>query len=275
MASIYAGNVIKAPMDVTFKSLNETPNRVLVLPGVSEVSKNFNIEVETQQVMTPGSGGVRQTVYVDTVAQDPQFTFTFPAVTPELLAIRYGRMPQTSASVQRYVSVSNYTVTGNTVPASSVGQLGYAIAADAESFASYIDDVTEISTALTQENYATFNPTTATLAFAVGANGAMKFSNDLIGKIIAYSIPATYTNVTTFGTGRFELFSVNLMIMQTNRKILNIYMPEAVIRADQGDLTFGQDMQLTVSPLAGGRCIGEYITYLDESDRCMEAVTTP
>jgi hypothetical protein len=269
MASIYSGSVLKGGIDVTFRSLNEDPARVLVLPGVSEISKNFNIEVATQSVMTPGGGGVRRTVYVDTVAEDPQFTFTFPAVVPELLAMRYGRALTTETSVERYITNSNLSVTGSGIyNASTTGQLGYSVAVDAESEASYLDG--EISVALTQEAFATFDPAVDTLAFAVGANGALKFSNDLIGKVVGYRIPATYTSVTGLGEDKFDNFSVNIMMINNDRSVLVIDIPEASIRADQGDITFGQPLQLTVSALAGGRCTGEQITWLSEKDVCRE-----
>jgi hypothetical protein len=276
MPSIYSGAVLKGGIDVTFRSLNEDPARVLVLPGVSEISKNFNIEVATQSVMTPGGGGIRRTVYVDTVAEDPQFTFTFPAVTPELLAMRYGRALVTETSVERYITNSNMLITGSgSYPASVVGKLGYAVAEDAESEASYRGASDEISVALTQSPFATFNAATETLAFAVGANGALKFSNDLIGKVVGYRIPATYTDVTGMGEGRFDTFSCNIMMIQNDRSILVIDIPEASIRADQGDITFGQPLQLTVSALAGGRCTGEQITWLGEVDTCREPVVIP
>lgn len=274
MASIYSGAVLKGGIDVSFRSLNEDPARVLVLPGVSEISKNFNIEVSTQSVMTPGGGGIRRTVYVDTVAEDPQFTFTFPAVTPELLAMRYGRALQTETSVERYITNSNMVITGSgSYPASAIGKLGYAVAADAESEASYLDG--EISVALTQSDFATFNAATETFAFAVGANGALKFSNDLIGKVVGYRIPAVYENVTGMGEARFDTFACNIMMIQNDRSILVIDIPEATIRADQGDITFGQPLQLTVSALAGGRCTGEQITWLSEADVCREPVVLP
>jgi hypothetical protein len=274
MASIYAGAVLKGGIDVTFRSLDEDPARVLVLPGVSEISKNFNIEVATQSVMTPGGGGIRRTVYVDTVAEDPQFTFTFPAVTPELFAMRYGRALATETSVERYITNSNMEITGSaSYPASSTGQLGYAVAADAPSEASYLDG--EISVALTQVDFATIDQAVDTLSFAVGANGALKFTNDLIGKNVGYRIPATYTSVTGLGEGIFQNFSVNIMMIQNDRSVLVIDIPSASIRADQGDITFGQPLQLTVSALAGGRCTGEQITWLSEKDVCREPVVTP
>lgn len=273
MASIYSGNVLKAPADITLRSLNETPERVLVLPNPSGLSKNFNIETRNYMAYTPGSGGIMQTVDVQKISEDPQWTMTIPAITPEILAIRYGRALETATTVDRYIANSNYVVTGNTIPAAATTALGYAIVADAESEASYIDASIEISTPLTQSTYATFDPTTETLSFAVGDNGAMKFSNDLIGKIVAFRIPATYTNVTELGEGRFDRFSCDITMVQNNRKIVNFYIPEAVIRADQGDITFGEDIQITISPVAGGRCVGEYITYLGEADRCLEATS--
>jgi len=267
--SIY-NSKIKGAVDVSFFSLDETPGRVVVLPSVSEISKNFNIEVETLQAMTPGSGGVNRTVDVSTMSEDPQYTFTFPALTPELWAIRSGRRLETNASVLRYVTHSNFYVQANEYPARAAGDLGYAIAADANADASYLID--GISVALTQSTFAAFDPAVETLSFAVGENGAMKFSNDLIGKTVGYRIEATYSNVTELGEARYDRFGVNILMIQNDRQLVNVNMPEAFIRLDQGDITFGQPVQITVSPVTGGRCQAEYITYLGEKDACLEPV---
>lgn len=272
-SSIYAGDVLKAPADLTLTSLNETPERVLVLPNPAGLSKNFNIEERMYKAFTPGSNGILQTVDVQKISEDPQFTMTIPAITPEILSMRYGRKLETAATVNRFVSASNYSITGNTVPAANTGELGYAIAADpVGATASYLSgDNNKESQPLTFSTFATFDPVAESLSFAVGANGAMKFSNDLIGKIVAYKIPATYSNITVMGEGKFDRFSANLTVVENNGQVVNFYMPEAVIRPAAGDITFGEETQITLAPLAGGRCFAEQISYLGEVDRCLEA----
>lgn len=269
--SIYDLN-IRGAVDVTWTALDEDPARVLVTPGVSAVTRNPNIELSDIQALEYGSKGVLRTVSTRTISENLQYTFTLPAVTPEIFSIVAGRALETTSSVERYLSRSNFLIEANEYPAKAAGELGYAVAADAVSQASYLNG--ELSAALTQVNFATLDPAVDTLSFAVGANGALKFTNDLIGKSVGYRIPATYTNVTTLGENAFKKFSVDILMIQDDYKMFNIHLPEVDVRRDAGDVTFGQEVQVTVSALTAGRCVSELITYLGESDSCAEPVTS-
>lgn len=271
MSNIYAGKVIKAPIDVTFTSLNTDPTTLLVTTSANAASYNFNATVTTQQALNLGGGGVARTVYNSTDAEDPQITLTFPSPLPNMVAMRFDRALETSASEVLEVSNSNLLVTGSgSYPAVATGQYGFEIAADEPNAVAAVHNDAGSEDQLTLSTFSTFDPVLETTSFAVGVNGALKFSNDLIGKTVSYSIPATYTNVLKLGDGAWSRFKMVVTMLNNDRSITQMVVPEAEIRRDQGDITFGEELQLTFSPTSGGRCQPIDMYWLPNLDACLE-----
>jgi hypothetical protein len=162
------------------------------------IPSTFRIENGIEQVIqnTKNSQGenVRSNSYIR--GRMPTMSIAYSHMSPELLAFRIGNYFETM-TVADLGLPRTYDVEKNEYPPVSTGKLGFTIAADEPSVATVTVD--HISTPLTQGTYAGFTPATL-MSFAIGASGAVKFSDDLVAAKARVSIETPYT-ITGLGIG--------------------------------------------------------------------------
>lgn len=262
-------NGIKQNTDVSLEDL-DTPGRILVIPNASEFTYDPGIELEEVMASTPL--GIMQLVDIYPKTQNPKITLTFPKKTPELLGMKQGYKMQQVANLPAVVARNGFKIESNTYPAAATGYEGYGIVADAPgAIASYLDE-NQISVPLTQVDFTGFDPATSTLSFAVGQHGAMRFSDDLIGKYVSWRIPVIIIQGTTMTEVPFNRFKLTMVMVQNDLRIVSVGFPEVIVPGD-GEINFGEaTIQIEFRIVYNGAgCLPLEIKYLGQARKCQHA----
>jgi hypothetical protein len=164
-----------APITYVRMTSTETVPRTLVLAAPDSVTWNQGIQ---EQIINETNDRGEMIFSEAIVSQkEPGLTLNYAKCTKELMALKLGWKLDNQALTDALFCKS-FRVTQATYAAAPVGVEGNGMLADqatSECFA-LIDG---ISTPLTRQPFATFVPATV-LSFAQGADGAMKFSTDLV-----------------------------------------------------------------------------------------------
>lgn len=159
------------------------------------VPQNFvlipNIQQKIQLTRDATGREARARTYV--TGEQPELTITYQHMRPELISFAVGNELISGSYSTHLPKVLQ--VLQNNYAAAATGYLGKGVVADAVSSASYIDATTNASVALTQQPFASIDVATDTLSFAVGLDGALIFSDDVVAlkPVVAISIPYTFT----------------------------------------------------------------------------------
>jgi hypothetical protein len=266
MANKLYNGIKGIPTDISLKALDGT-QRALVLPNASEVS--FDQGIELEEVMAASPLGEMTLVDIYPKQRNPKITLKFPKKTPETLGMKMGYAFEQATDLPVIFARNGIKVVGD-FPASVTGYEGFGIVADVPGAeASYLDE-NQISVPLTQVNYAT-SITASTLSFAVGANGALKFSPDLLGEYVSWRIPATITEGMTLTEAAFSRFALTLVSVQRDLKIVCFEFPEVISPGD-GEISFNDDtidIELRMV-YDGSNCLPFRVKYLGQARKCVE-----
>jgi hypothetical protein len=175
------------------------------------------------------------------------------------------------AEVNAVVARNGVKVTGN-IPASASGFEGFGIVADVTGAeASYLAP-NQQSVPLTQVDFAD-SMSALTLSFSVGANGAMKFSPDLLGKYVSYQIPVVVEDTLNLTEKSFSRFEMKLVFIQRDLKIFLLEFPEVISPGD-GEITFNDDtLDIEFRTIYdGSNCLPFRGKYLGQARKCVEAI---
>ena len=148
-----------------------------------------------------------------------------------------------------------------TLAASVVGAYGNGVAADAVAIGSYL--LNGVSTPLTQVAFAAFS-FASTKSFAIGADGTMKFSIDLRGKVVSVGGALhTVANVyDTQGADQVTILRVQHDFIDTNR-LMSIF--EAEISLERSGIDLGAPNQSMKGLINGGKY---RVRVLPNTNRC-------
>jgi hypothetical protein len=197
--SLFYDNAQKSIVYAVIKDL--TTGMLLVLPPPS--GGQFETGIELTAIEAVNCEGITSTVKRFQAKQDPKVSLTFGAKTPDVVCLALGRKLQANASGTSQMDASSFQVPSDgLVPAVTTGTMGFGIAANAVATASW-QNAEGVSEALVQDpTFATFDPAAvgSTKKFAIGANGEMKFGNELRGRRISMEIPYSITNVYNLGS---------------------------------------------------------------------------
>lgn len=181
-----------------------------------------------REQMTRTDSGRMSRINTYSISQNSELTISYSSVQPELIAFQLNKSmePVTGLEVNlpRTILVPN---TGEIPGATLTTQLGYGIVADEPSTGSY----TELfATPLEQENYATWNTwrTQTTPAFAVGENGALRFTNNLVREQVTLSIPWTI-NASRMTESLLGDFQITATLVDSLNKVHFVYIPSAQV----------------------------------------------
>jgi hypothetical protein len=152
--------------------------------------EGFNLVSGIQQRVQTGRSAQGQAVRLRSykTGEFPELVISYSVIRPELISFTVGT--ELVAGTYATNLPKLLQVTSVSYPAAAIGYLGKGILVDAVTEASVIDPLTNASTSLTQVPFAV-TPLVGTLSFSVGVDGALKFTPDLLGKVVAMSIPYT------------------------------------------------------------------------------------
>jgi hypothetical protein len=205
-----------------------------------------------------------------TTREDPTFQITYARKTLETLAQGLNRQ-WTKAATNTAVDskwVRQFTPNSGDIPAVLTGVEGFGVVADAVgSVASVILD--QISEKMTLQPYATFTPATPK-SFAVGLNGALKFSTDVIGNPVLIQIPNPKNGLFYLGEKAFSNLSMNISFIMDDFKIVRMIFPSASISQDNTAVNFAEGgVQATYRSLFDGtRCVPYDLVYVGDARNC-------
>lgn len=209
---------------VLLKDLSTAGNRVLALETPNNIIWNQGIEEDIYEQRN--QAGELQFAETQVNMAKPEFTIAMPRMTKELMSLLNAYQLQNGAVSDALYAFSNLLGTGTSrvVAASSSGFYGAGVALDDPSF-----EISAIlngrSTALTRVDVGTFAAATDTNSFAIAADGAISFSDDIPANTW-YSGFGTYasTDADTYA-GSYEEFALKItgvMQYRGQREIFDI-----------------------------------------------------
>ena len=267
---LYTGT--KMVTDVVLRDLEDPTNPLIVIPNPSEVTFDQGIEMEETMSITPL--GEMQLVDLYPKQRNPKIQMTFPKKTPATLGMKFGYRFESIAGLAAFLSRNGVQIDRNTYPPATAGKEGFGVTADVEgAIASYLDE-NNLSIPLTQGTFATLDLDTATLSFAVGLNGALKFTNDLIGKFVSYQIPYTIAiGGVALTEALFNRFKPTFVVIQNDLKIVSFEYPEAIVDQSDGEINLNESqLQVTLRITYNGTgCLPVKVKYLGQARQCADA----
>lgn len=263
--SIY--NTIQALTDVSIQRENGT---ILVLPTASGAVLNPGIAM--QDIMSTSRVGEKVIVDRYAIERKPELQLDFNQKSIQLLGVRLGQSWQSVVSKTGFLFNSGLRVTQSIYPAVTVGVEGSGMIADqAASTASFLNEF-QVSEVLTRQPFATFDPATSK-SFAQGADGAMKFSTDLIGKYVGFDFPYPLANVLALSDLPDTNYKMKALTMMTDRSLIQWVFPSVTVKLDSGDINLNEPaMQLSFQIQDdGSTCVPYEVTYKGQAQkrRCL------
>lgn len=160
---------------------------IYVLPNPSKFALNTGITELKKQAAS--QLGVKVTSTTVIASEEPIITLSFATATSFISAMIMGRKFALQ-SVASYLSKNNLLLSSNSLTGvSNAGELGYGSLADVAGAKAAVFRANQ-NVALTYVTpFSTFDPVATTDSFSVGANHALKFSDNLVGSPISYQIP--------------------------------------------------------------------------------------
>jgi hypothetical protein len=159
---------------------------IYVVPNPSKFALNTGITELKKQAASQLGVKVTSTTVIS--AEEPIITLSFATATAFVSGMIMGRKFALQ-SIASYVAKNNVLLTANSRAGATVAGLeGYGIVADVVGAKAAVFRANQ-NVALTYIAYSGFSPSGTTDSFAVGANGALLFSDNLVGNPISYQIP--------------------------------------------------------------------------------------
>ena len=199
----------------------KTPSNIQINPGrqTRKTTRRNNLgESVTDDIIVQGS--------------DPVATLTYSGFNFEMLSFAMGKQVESGTyDVTMPFQIQAKTAT---YPAATTGQVGFGVVADAVTYGSKTDVTgAKKSVPLTQQPFASFVPATDD-SFAVGANRALKFSDNLVedGAFVTLSISRSITGNSMGDPLNAHEFSG--LVVGTDKRVMIVYIPEVIIDPSQG-----------------------------------------
>jgi hypothetical protein len=196
--------------DNTTGIIHVTPSasKFVLATGLTEIKKQAASQL-----------GVKVTATTVIDAEEPLMTLSYGTLNAFTAGLLFGRSfaVQTLAS---YLAKNNVLLSGNSIAgATSAGQEGYGLAADpAGAIASQFNNNLDVPLTYVTP-YSTFDPVGTTNSFAVGANGALKFSNNLIGYPVSWLIPVPTASRLALTGNTFFDFNVKVFFLDLQNRV--------------------------------------------------------
>lgn len=238
---------------------------VLTWPVPNTFSLNTNIEQRIQEGRNAQGRKVRTGSYV--VGEMPELNISYNYIQPEMISFNTGNQQATGTfdtSIPKLIEVAKAEYAGDAT--------GFLFEGVTEDNAATAASVTRggVSTALTREEFATFDGSVED-SFAIGADGALKFSDNLVAarEIVAILIPHNITGIRLSDVlvGPHELYAT---LVDTRNKVSIFEALNVTPNVEGRSLDFGgegMEISLFLNNLPGD-CRSWQITNTELSVAC-------
>lgn len=153
-----------------------TPDTFVVSPNVQQkVQNGRNAQGQATRLRSYKAG------------EFPELSISYAVMRPELISFQVGNELVGGSYLTAIPKL--LLVTQSTYPAAAVGFVGKGIVVNAVTKASSVKG--NLSVPLSQVPYVSGTPLTGPLTFSVGVDGALIFSDDVIGQVVSMVIPCT------------------------------------------------------------------------------------
>lgn len=236
----------------------QATNQVVFNPGITQevvyASNELGIEVPVRQIKS---------------REDPTFQVTFPRKNLDALSQGLNRK-WTKAGAATPVAaryIRQFTPTAASIPGVASGIEGFDLTVDPAGAKGSVN-LSGVSEAMTVSPFAT--PTFTTKGFAVGAAGALKFSNDVVGNPVIIDVPYAINGLYYLGEQIFANLSLTFTLIMDDFKLIQMRFPRASISQDNTSINFAEGgVQVTYRSIFDGtRCVPYDLTYLGLSRTC-------
>jgi hypothetical protein len=229
----------------------------------------FNPGIAQEVIYAANELGIEQPVKQRTTREDPTVQVTFPRKTLTAIGFAVGRKWQ-SAPLGNCKWVRTFIPTKAEYPAKTTGFEGFGVTLDPAGVVGSLLDK-EVPDPLVRIAYGTAGTAlVGTKSFAVGENGALKFSPDVVGIPVSFSIPYTLPNIFELGEDYFRRLSLCITMVMDDFKLVQMQFTEAAPVLDNSSLNFGEaGLQATFrSMFTGAECVGYQMKYLGMKRKC-------
>lgn len=260
-------NGIRSIAAMSFMDLDT--NTAIVLQATRAVT--FSPGVTQEVLYASNELGVEVPVRQINSREDPTIQVTFPRKNLDALSQglnrKWTKAGTTTPVAVRYVRT--FTPTANSYAAATTGNEGFALTADPAGGRGSVN-LAGVSEPLTQATFAGFAPATATKSYAVGANGALAFSNDILDNPVTLDIPYTINGLFYLGEKPFNNLALTFTMIMDDFKLVQMRFPKAAISQDNSSINFAEGgVQATYRSIYDGtRCTPYDLVFLGISRTC-------
>jgi hypothetical protein len=218
---------------------------------------NLTIENGIAATMKTGvSGeGLETNVGVNRTEYKPTATLAFGRSNLQLLAFQQGYATR-SLTAKIIVPLTQQALGAFYAPVPS-GKRGFGVAVDTPTRGWIQDPETGLSVILAQQPFATFSPATPN-SFAVGANFARKYSNDIVARRAFVSLaPTANLPVTTISEEELGYLEINAVMVNDDNTLDYLVIPTATVDPSGSGINPQENnLQVKLICAAIGRCRG-------------------
>ena len=236
-----------------------------VVPNPSKFALNTGITELKKQAAS--QLGVKVTSTTVIAAEEPLITLSFATATSLVAGMLMGRKFALQ-SVASFLAKNNVLLTANTRNgATTSGQEGYGVVANVAGAKGAVFRNNQ-SVALTYaSDFSTFDTAGTTDSFAVGTNGALKFSDNLVGNPVTYQIPLPSAQRLALTADTNFDYNVKVLFLDLANRVslFEATSVKPVLGKTFDPSAESVDVELRVN-YSGAFCAPYSFTYLTEND---------
>lgn len=242
--------------------LLKNTNTILNFSKPQTADLNPNIEVKSTMSRTSNGNMTKINTYV--TGEQATLTLSYGQVQPEFYALATGRK-MVSGNYDIPLARNITVPIGGAIPAALTGYAPKGTVADTglnadppTSFASYTDE-TGASTALTQVSYTGFTGTTDN-QFAIGADGALKFSDNLVGEFVTVR-HLWHTAGKRLSSNLVGEVAICYTVTSSDETVTVVDIPNAIINPSGATLSAsGDSMNIVFDLITASGCSSYVLT---------------
>ena len=219
----------------------------------------LNKGIGLTQVMAPSPTGKNGLADQFATEANPSIQFSLPVFSPVTVGMREAMAPEKAVALtSTFVRWSPRLITQQFYPAAITGQEGFGVSASPAGAVGGTLTVDGVPEPLIMSG--TFTANTApvgTNTVAIGANMALSFSADMIGKYVSMVVPNSLAGIIRLKeTLPWERCEINICGQTRRQMRWHLKIPEALLNPSEGSISLGaeQKIDLTYAILTAGRC---------------------
>jgi hypothetical protein len=232
-----AKQLYKTIKGLTDAVLRTPDDRLLVLP--TAVGGVFSPGQEV--IAIEGNSKLGEMVVLDTytTARKPEVKLDWNQANLTLIGVQLGLEFAEKFNVKTKVASNGVLITRSAYNPSGPGYEGNGMLADQEGSIASLLTENDLIVALTRQPFASFDPQVP-MSFAQGADGAQLWSEDLIGKYVAYSFPHELSRAIKLTENSNSSFSLSMMTIMTDRTLLHWEFPSVSVKLEDGEINMAE-----------------------------------